>query len=306
MENNTQQFSFKVDADSAGKRIDVFCLDALKGEGIETSRQYVQQLMKEGRVKVGGTAHKAHFKVKNADLVEISYAGKPARELIAEEIPLNIMYEDKDVIVINKPSGLVVHPAPGNYEGTLVNALLFRYPDGLSRINPLRPGIVHRLDKETSGVMLAARNDNAHIALARQFSRHTISRKYVAVVGGKVEFDEGLIDLPIGRDKNNFRKMKAGFLDNTRPAQTRYRTLKRTASYSVLEISPKTGRTHQIRVHLAHMGHPVLGDKKYGSHNTGIRLMLHARYIGFNHPRTGEFLEFDSALPEEFSQFINK
>lgn len=306
MENNTQRFEFEVSEDTAGKRIDVFCLDALRSKGIETSRQYVQQLMKAGKVKAGGVAQKPHYKVKNSDRVEVDYSSKPAMELTAAPIPLDIMHEDEDVIVINKPSGLVVHPAPGNYEGTLVNALLFRYPDGLSRINPLRPGIVHRLDKETSGVMLVARNDNAHIALARQFSRHTISRKYVAVVGGKVEFDEGLIDLPIGRDKNNFRKMKAGFLDNTRPAQTRYRTLKRTVSYSVLEISPKTGRTHQIRVHLAHMGHPVLGDKKYGSHNTGIRLMLHARYIGFNHPRTGEFLEFDSALPEEFSQFINK
>jgi 23S rRNA pseudouridine1911/1915/1917 synthase len=207
--------------------------------------------------------------------------------------------------VINKPTGLVVHPAPGNYQHTLVNALLYHFKE-LSSINPLRPGIVHRLDKDTSGLMLIAKNNPAHLNLAEQFSRHSIRRKYLALVNGRVEFDEDIIELPIGRHPTKRKCMSVGFGAKTRYAKTLYRTLKRTDRVSLLELEPFTGRTHQLRVHLAQINHPILGDVKYGRNNPALRLALHAFYIGFLHPVTGKFLEFSTPAPKEFADFMKR
>jgi len=303
LKEDIQYFRFDVDEAGEDRRVDVFCCEALKSKGIQTSRTHIQRLIKEKKIKVAGIFTRPCHRLKKGDRIEIEYTARPSIRLIPQDIPLNIIYEDDDIIIVNKPSGMTVHPAVGNYEGTLVNALLFRYGGNLSRINPSRPGIVHRLDKDTSGVMVVAKNDRSHLSLVRQFSAHTVRRKYVAVVEGSVEFDEGVIDLPIGRDAKDFKKMKAGFFDNTRPAKTHYRTLKRSSNYSVLEVSPQTGRTHQLRVHLAHLGHPVLGDKKYARQKLDLRLMLHAKSIGFIHPGTDKFVEFDSELPKEFRTF---
>ena len=199
-----------------------------------------------------------------------------------------------------------MHPAPGNYEHTLVNALLCHF-DKLSDINPQRPGIVHRLDKETSGLLVIAKNNAAHLSLSRQFAKHSVKRKYIALVKGTMEYDENVIDVPIGRHPYKRKKMSAGFGKNIRYAKTYYRTLKRMKDFSLLELEPFTGRTHQLRVHLAFLGHPILGDTKYGSNNEFIRLALHAKSIGFLHPRTGKFIEFSSDIPAELKkELLNK
>ena len=212
---------------------------------------------------------------------------------------IKIVYEDDNIIVINKPAGLVVHPAPGNYEHTLVNALIYCFKN-LSDINPQRPGIVHRLDKETSGLLVIAKNNTTHLALARQFAKHSIKRKYIALVKGKMEFDEDIIELPIGRHPRRRKNMAVGFAKGTKYAKTHYRTLKRKEDCSLLELEPFTGRTHQLRVHLAFIGHPILGDAKYGKGNGSKRMCLHAKYIGFLHPSSGKFVEFSSDTPSEF------
>jgi 23S rRNA pseudouridine1911/1915/1917 synthase len=243
--------------------------------------------------------------VKAGDEIRVIVEERKEAVPSAENIPLDVVYEDDDLAVINKPAGLVVHPAPGNKEHTLVNALLGRFHD-LSDINPDRPGIVHRLDKETSGLLVVAKNNSAHLSLAKQFEKHTIKRIYVAVVRGKVEFDQDVIELPIGRHPVKRESMAVSFNEDSRSARTLYRTLKRTDKFSVMELEPYTGRTHQLRVHLAFLGHPILGDKKYGKHNDFSRLALHAKILGFSHPRTGKFIEFKSEIPEEFNEFIKK
>lgn len=194
---------------------------------------------------------------------------------------------------------MVVHPAPGNYQHTLVNALLYHFKT-LSDVNPQRPGIVHRLDKDTSGLLVIAKNNFTHLGLAAQFAKHSIKRKYVALVKGKVEFDEDIIEMPIVRHPDKRKNMSVGFGKKAKYAKTYYRTLKRSDNFSILELHPFTGRTHQLRVHLAFLGHPILGDTKYGKNDAFSRLALHAQYIGFAHPRTGKFMEFESALPGEF------
>jgi 23S rRNA pseudouridine1911/1915/1917 synthase len=198
----------------------------------------------------------------------------------------------------------VVHPAPGNYAHTLVNALLYHFKN-LSDINAQRPGIVHRLDKETSGLLVIAKNNQAHLGLSKQFSQHSIKRKYIALVKGKMEFDENIVDLPIGRHPHKRKEMSVGFGKNAKSARTYYRTLKRTEHFSLLELEPFTGRTHQLRVHLAFLGHPILGDTKYAKNNEFVRLALHAKYLGFMHPATGKFIEFFCDIPKEFTEFIH-
>ena len=207
--------------------------------------------------------------------------------------------------MINKPCGLVVHPAPGNLEHTLVNALLHSFKN-LSDVNPLRPGIVHRLDKETSGLLVIAKNNFTHHALAAQFEKHSIERTYIALVKGKMEFDENVIELPIARHPIKRENMAVSFKEEARFAKTHYRTLKRFKEFSMLELKPYTGRTHQLRVHLAFLGHPILGDKKYGKHNDFMRLALHAKSLSFLHPRTGKLIGFDSEVPKEFRELIKK
>lgn len=291
---------FKVGEEGAGKRIDLFLAQELKKDG--SSRSFLQQLILNKGVLLNNQPVKPHHKLRIHDSILVNIPKLPAAVIIAEEISLKIIYEDNDILVIDKPAGLVVHPGAGNQSGTLVNALL-AHTANLSSVNPQRPGIVHRLDKEASGVMVIARNNAAHLNLAEQFSAHTIKKTYVALVSGSMELDEGVIDLPIGRHKKDFRRQSVSFV-RSRNALTRYKVLKRFSSATVLELVPETGRTHQLRVHLAHLGYPILGDGKYGRKSDFIRLALHARGLGFLHPGNSKFVSFQSELPPAFSNFI--
>ncbi len=301
-----QEYLLKVSAQDANKRLDLFIIEFSNNNNLGLSRTFIQRLIQEAKVTVNSAnPAKPHTKVKSGDEIRIYIEDAKPSTLKAEEIPLDIIYEDEDLAVINKYPGLVVHPAPGNYEHTLANALLYHFKK-LSDINPQRPGIVHRLDKETSGLLVIAKNNSAHLALTKQFSDHSIKRKYIALVKGKIEFDEDVIELPIGRHPYKRKNMAVGFGKNTKYAKTLYRTLSRSSDFSLLELEPFTGRTHQLRVHLAFLGHPILGDAKYGKNNEFSRLALHAKYIGFLHPRTGKFVEFSCGIPREFSEFLNK
>lgn len=297
-----QIFTFIVDKENNGLRLDVYLARALPKL---SSRTFLQNLISKGLVKVNNVICKPHKKVKEGEQILVEFDAPQPQGLKPEKIPLKIIYEDKDILVINKPIGMVVHPAAGNYAGTLVNALLYHCKELSAANNPLRPGIVHRLDKDTSGVMVVAKNNPAHLALARQFQEHSIARKYVAIVEGVVEFNEGMIDVPLGRSQTDREKMVVTFNNSSREAQTVYKVLKRLGDKTLLEIFPRTGRTHQIRVHLAYLGHPVLGDKKYGKANSFGRLALHAQSLGFIHPTKNEFREFKSNLPKEFKQIIH-
>jgi 23S rRNA pseudouridine1911/1915/1917 synthase len=298
-----QQYLLNVSAQDTGKRLDLFIIDFSRDNKLGFSRTLIQGLIQEGRVTVNNLSLiKPHYKVKENDEIRLSIEEKKNAELMPEKIPLEIVYEDGDLAVVNKQPGLVVHPAPGNYEHTLVNALLYYFKE-LSCVNPQRPGIVHRLDKETSGLLVIAKNNFTHLALAKQFADHTIKRKYIAIVKGRVEFDENIIELPIGRHPKKRKNMSVSFGEKTKYAKTYYRTLKRTNNFSLLELEPFTGRTHQLRVHLAFLGHPVLGDTKYSKNNTFSRLALHAKSIGFIHPRTGKFIEFSCAMPIALKEF---
>ncbi|MFH0913577.1 MAG: RluA family pseudouridine synthase [Candidatus Omnitrophota bacterium] len=299
-----REYIYSVSDSDAGKRLDLFLLDFLQKEDLGLSRTFIQKLIQDGKVTIKDIPLiRPHLKVKESDEIRICIEDKKASALRAEDIPLEVIYEDEDLAIINKHPGLVVHPAPGNYEHTLVNALLSRFKK-LSDINPQRPGIVHRLDKETSGLLVIAKNNAAHLSLARQFSEHSIKRKYIALVKGRMEFDENVIELPIGRHPRKRKNMSVGFGKKTKYAKTYYRTLKRKEDFSLLELEPFTGRTHQLRVHLAFVGHPILGDTKYGRNNAFSRLALHAEVIGFIHPRTEKFVEFFSPSPPEFKGML--
>lgn len=300
------EYVLKVSCDQAGMRLDVFLAQFSNSNNLGLSRSFIQKLIQEGKVMLGSLAQpKAHYKVKANDTVKVIVEEKKPGMLKAQNLPLDIVYEDKDLAIINKPSGLVVHPAPGNYEHTLVNALLHHFKN-LSDINPQRPGIVHRLDKDTSGLLVIAKNNATHLALSKQFAKHSIKRKYIAIVKGKMEFDENVVELPIGRHPVKRKSMSVSFGQNSKYARTYYRTLKRTNDFSLLELEPFTGRTHQLRVHLAYIGHPILGDSKYGKNNEFKRLCLHAKSIGFIHPGSGNFIEFSSNVPKELAGLINK
>ncbi len=296
------QFHLKVPPSDSGKRLDTFLAQISLSDNLGLSRTAIQKLIIEGKVTLKNYREvKPHHKIKENDEIEIIFEENKQASLAPEDIPLDVVYEDTDLAVINKPSGLVVHPAPGNFEHTLVNGLLHRFPE-LSDVNPQRPGIVHRLDKETSGLLVIAKNNVAHHYLAKQFAKHSIKRKYIAIVTGRVEFDENVIDLPIGRHPFKRKNMAVSFSGNTKNAKTFYRTIKRTNEYSLLELEPFTGRTHQLRVHLAFLGHPILGDTKYGKNSEFSRLCLHAKSIGFIHPGTEKFMEFNSQTPKEFEE----
>lgn len=293
-------------------RIDVVLMDFLKQEGLAFSRTALQKMILAGKVSLmdthAATARegiRSNYKVKAGEKIRVVVEEEPATSLSPENIPLEIIYEDVDLAVINKPAGLVVHPAPGNAEHTLVNALLYHIKV-LSSVNPNRPGIVHRLDKGTSGTLVIAKNNAAHQSLAKQFAEHSIKRVYVALVEGKVEFNEDVIELPIGRHPYKRKSMSVTFREGARSAKTRYRTLARSDDFSVLELEPFTGRTHQLRVHLAFLGHPILGDATYGKEKKFLRLALHAKTIGFLHPAQQKFMEFSSPVPQEFIDFLEK
>jgi 23S rRNA pseudouridine1911/1915/1917 synthase len=299
-----EEYLIEVTEETAGMRLDLF-LNKSIAEKSGFSRTALQKLIQSGAITVNSGTVKPNYRIKLNDRIKVILADQPQFTQEAQDIPVEIIYDDPDIAVLDKPSGLVTHPAPGNKSGTLVNALLWKFPD-LSNINPLRPGIVHRLDKETSGALVIAKNNTAHLFLSRQFADHSIKRRYTALVKGSMEFDEGVIEAPIGRHPVIREKMAVGYGEKTRYAKTVYRTLKRSSDRSLLELEPFTGRTHQIRVHLAFLGHPILGDTKYGVRDNVKRLLLHARILGFIHPSTLKYVEFESKLPVEFEEYMKK
>ena len=291
-------------AENKGERIDKFISDSADN----ISRSYAAKLCADGLVLVNGKAADKNLKLKGTETIEVSLPEPETIELKPENIPLDIVYEDNDVIVINKPAGMVVHPAPGNENGTLVNALLYHCGDSLSAINGvIRPGIVHRIDKDTSGLLVAAKNNEAHLKLSEQLKARKAVRKYIALVNGNIKEDSGTINKPIGRSSADRKKMAV--TANGREAVTHYNVLERFGRYTLTECVLETGRTHQIRVHMASIGHSLVGDKTYGIKKEKFNLsgqLLHARTIGFVHPSTGEMMQFSSELPDYFSDVIEK
>ena len=297
----TKKVYLKAASVDEGLRLDQYIIKKLD---IPISRSRIQRLINGKEITVNQKSPKAHYKVKVGDAVIVNVPPVERPKPLPEKISLEIIFEDEDILVVNKPSGMVTHPAVGSYSHTLINALL-NYGCPLSSISgPLRPGIVHRLDKDTSGLIVVAKNDFAHQSLSRQFQKHSVKRKYIAIVRGKVAHNEGMIDLPIGRHPQNRQKMAVSFLKKSRTALTRYKVLKRHSSASLLELTPHTGRTHQLRVHLKFLGHPILGDGRYGSATSFARLALHAKVLGFEHPRSKRNIEFESDIPECFTRFI--
>lgn len=305
MEMNHNIYEFIVEDDLKGTRLDVVLSLVIE----ESSRSHLQKLIDIGRVEVNGTAGAVKkYKVKAGDVIRVSVPEPTHLNVQPEDIPLEIVYEDHDVLVVNKPKGMVVHPAAGNYSGTLVNAILY-HCKSLSSINGvIRPGIVHRIDKDTSGLLMIAKNDMAHRSLADQLAAHHITRAYRAVVYNNFQDDTGTVNAPIGRDPKNRLKMAVTQL-NSKEAITHYKVLQRFGSFTYLECRLETGRTHQIRVHMAHINHPLLGDAVYGPKKKVLGVetqMLHAKVLGFHHPSTGEYMEFDSPLPQEFVTVLKK
>ncbi len=263
----------------------------------------------DGSITVNGNCAPKNYVVKHGDIVNVILPESKALEVIPENIPLDILYEDDDLLVVNKPKGMVVHPAPGHIDGTLVNALLWHCSDSLSGINGIkRPGIVHRIDKDTSGLLVVAKNDAAHLSLTSQFAEHSMERQYQAVCHGVFKEDSGTIDRPIGRDGKDRKKFSCN-AKNGKHAVTHYELIQNFDRFSHLSLNLETGRTHQIRVHLASIGHPVAGDVLYGPKSTPRELegqCLHAKTLGFVHPSTGEFMRFESDLPDYFVSYLNK
>ena len=290
-------------SDVENQRIDVFI-----SEKLNESRNSVQKLISDGNITVNDKEVKANYKVKINDAIKIVIPPPELLDVEAENIPLDIIYEDKDLVVINKAQGMVVHPAPGHYSGTMVNGLMYHLKD-LSTINGvLRPGIVHRLDKNTSGLMLVAKNDRAHNFLAKCLKEHSINRIYYALIQGNIKKDEGEINAPLGRSEKD-RKKRTVTHKNSKEAITNYWVVERYGNYTLVKLQLKTGRTHQIRVHMKHIGHPVVGDDVYGSKSNKFGLdgqLLHSKILGFIHPATKEYMEFESELPDYFIKVLNK
>ncbi|MCH5249631.1 MAG: RluA family pseudouridine synthase [Lachnospiraceae bacterium] len=299
-----EQFSYRIGLDDEDERIDKWISNTLQ----DLSRSYIQKLIKDDLVFVNGKPQKASYRVKVDDEIAFEIPDAAAPDIPAEDITLSILYEDTDILIVDKPKGMVVHPAPGHYSGTLVNAVMFHCKEQLSGINGvMRPGIVHRIDKDTTGSIIICKNDIAHNLVAAQLKEHSITRKYHAIVYGRFDTEEGRIDAPIGRDPKERKKMAVN-LQNGKTAVTYYKVLKEFKEYSYIECQLETGRTHQIRVHMASIGHPVLGDTVYSNRKSKYNLQgqtLHAMTIGLIHPSTGEYLEISAPLPEYFEHLLN-
>ena len=290
--------------EDAGKRVDAWLAANLE----DVTRSAAARLLEEGRVTCGGKALAKNYKLTGTETLEVDLPEPEPVDVAPQDIPLDVVYEDGDVIVVNKPKGLVVHPAPGHPDGTLVNALLYHCGDSLSGIGgELRPGLVHRIDRDTSGLIIAAKNDFAHQRLAAQLQDHTLARIYHCIVVGNLREDDGTVDAPIGRHPVDRKKMAV--VANGRPAVTHWRVLERFQGFCYVECRLETGRTHQIRVHMAHIGHPILGDTVYGNKKPVLGLQgqcLHAVGLRFLHPRTGEAVELHCGLTEEFQTQLEK
>lgn len=299
----SESLSFTVS--TAGERLDKY----LSSQMTDFTRNAVAKLIADGNVAVNGSIVNKNYKCRENDEISVTVPDAVPLEAEAENIPLDIAYEDKDLLVVNKQKGMVVHPAAGNYTGTLVNALLYHCKDSLSGINGvIRPGIVHRIDKDTSGLLIVAKNDSAHIHLAQQIKEHSFSRAYQAVVYGNIKENEGTVNLPIGRSPKDRKKM-AVTDKNSKNAVTHFQVIKRYGDFTHIRCVLETGRTHQIRVHMAYLGHPLAGDGVYGPKKVIKSLngqCLHAGEIGFVHPTSGEYMEFKADLPDYFTDFLNK
>lgn len=304
--NQTEQAvlqTFEVSADYEGSRLDKF----LSVIYPDLSRSYFQKLIKSEQVMVSGAVPKSSYAIKEGDLVEVKVPPAVQVDIKAEDIPLDILYEDEDVLIVNKPKDMVVHPAPGHYSGTLVNAVMYHCRNGLSGINgEIRPGIVHRIDKDTTGSLIVCKNDDAHVKIAEQIKAHSVTRRYRGIVAGRVKEDSGVIQMDIGRDPKNRRKMACN-VRGGRAAVTHYRVLEHFSQHTYMEFELETGRTHQIRVHMAGIGHPLLADPLYGPAKCRFHLQgqcLHAMTIGFVHPAKGEYMEVSAPLPEYFEKLL--
>lgn len=300
-------FYLEAREENAGERIDAFLASKLH----DVTRSWLQKLIEAGNVSVEGREKLAkNYKLRAGDRLTVELPEPETLDVLPENIPLDIVYEDKYLLVVNKPSGMVVHPAVGNHTGTLVNAVMFHCGDQLSSINGVvRPGIVHRIDKDTSGLLVIAKTDAAHRGLAEQFAVHSIKRAYRAVVYNNIKEDDGRVDAPIGRNPKDRLKMAVVSADKGRRAVTNYHVVERSGKFTYVECRLETGRTHQIRVHMAYIGHPLLGDPLYGPRKgmSGVTgQVLHAKELGFVHPITGEYMEFDSELPPEFVKALKK
>ena len=289
--------------DGESRRLDVFL-----AENAEFTRSYAATLIQDGFVTVNGKVSAKNTKLKTGDRVDITIPDPQEYTVEPENIPLDIVYEDEHLLVVNKPKDMVVHPAAGNYSGTLVNAILYHCGDSLSGINGvMRPGILHRIDKNTSGLLLVAKNDNAHLFLSEQIKEHSLTREYEAVVYGNLKNDVGTVDAPIAR--HPVKRKQMAIVAGGKAAVTHYTVLERFGNFTHVRLRLQTGRTHQIRVHMPSLGHPVAGDDVYGPHKVITKLggqCLHARKIGFIHPESREYLEFASELPEYFTKFLNE
>lgn len=298
-------FCFLVSQETAGTRVDKLLADSMDG----FTRSGIQHLLSEGNVTCGAKPITKNYKCREGDEIKVFVPDAKPFDVEAQDIPLDIVYEDEYLLVVNKPKGMVVHPANGNYDGTLVNALMHHCGDSLSGINGvIRPGIVHRIDKDTSGLLIVAKTDTAHIGLAEQIKEHSFTRAYEAVVYGNIKDDEGTICQPIGRNPKDRKKMTVVYT-NSKPATTHYKVLQRFGNFTHIRCVLETGRTHQIRVHMAFIGHPIAGDSVYGPKKVITELngqCLHAKQIGFVHPITKEYMEFESDLPEYFTKFLTK
>ncbi|CCZ28778.1 pseudouridine synthase [Firmicutes bacterium CAG:194] len=291
----------EITENQAGERIDRFLADSQ-----DLTRSFLQKILKEGEVIVNGKSVKANYKLRKGDRIEFEIPEAVEPDIVAEDIPLSILYEDADVLVVDKPKGMVVHPAAGHYSRTLVNAVMYHCKGELSGINGvLRPGIVHRIDRDTTGSIIICKNDMAHNEIARQLKEHSINRRYRAIVTGVLKDEEGTIEGAIGRDKKDRKKM--AITADGKPAVTHYRVLQRFKHYTYVECVLETGRTHQIRVHMASIGHPLLGDEVYGRRSDKYKCegqCLHAMTLGFHHPRTGEYIEVNAPLPPYFEHLL--
>ena len=294
---------FIVDESTDHIRIDKYLNELLPDQ----SRSYIQKLLKDGHILVNNSIIKPNYKVRADDRIQIDIPEPIEANIEAENIPLDIIYEDNDVLIVNKPKEMVVHPAPGNYSGTLVNALMYHCKDSLSNINGvLRPVIVHRIDKNTTGCLIVCKNDQSHNFIADQLSEHSINRIYTGIVCGALKDDEGTIDAPIGRNKRDRKLMSVN--EEGKRAITHYKVLKRFREYTYVQFKLETGRTHQIRVHMAHINHPLLGDDQYNRQKCKINLTgqcLHAKTIGFIHPSTKEYVEYEVDEPEYFKHLLD-